>query len=84
VDVRAQSGGEHVVSTPALTCKQCFNRQREVRLLGTWVRNRCGVTGSFVELDDACTAPVELLFKQRGQIAREIIRRTEVASCRES
>jgi len=67
------------VSTPALTCKNCFNRQREVRLLGTWVRNRCGVTGSFVELDDACTAPVELLYKQRSQIAREIIRRTEVA-----
>ena len=68
-----------MVSTPALCCKNCFNRQREVRLLGTWVRNRCGVTGSFVELDDTCTAPVELLFKQRSQIAREIIHRTEVA-----
>ena len=79
MDLRAQSGGEHVVSTPALTCKQCCNRQREIRLLGTWVRNRCGITGSFVELDAPCTAPVELLYKQRSQIAREIIRRTEVA-----
>ena len=84
MDLRAQSGGEHVVSTPALCCAKCFNRQREVRLLGTWVRNRCGVTGRLVEIDDVCSAPVELLYKQRSQIAREIIRRTEVASCLES
>lgn len=75
MDLRAQSGGEHVVSTPALTCKMCFNRQREVRLLGTWVRNRCGVTGSFGELDDACAAPVELLAKLKSQISHEIPRR---------
>jgi len=32
-----------------------------------------------VARDATCTAPVELLYKQRSQIAREIIRRTEVA-----
>ena len=79
MDVWAQSGGEHVVSTPALCCKLCLAAQVERRLFGKWERIRCGLTGRLVARDATCTAPVELLYKQRSQIAREIIRRTEVA-----